>query len=420
MTAEQISRLIAATTSRADALIRETSELANQLQVSDQALRAFLQSLGEAQVPPEKLAETLAEIANRYNLLQAELADRSSENPAINRLMSKAREALDGGKLDRVDGLLRTVAGLQDAEIERLQKQSATTAAQLGGIAFSRLQYVKAAQFYAQAAARLPSRFHELMLQYLEQEGRSLYLQGVEFGDNDALKDAIYSFRRLVQLRANLDDRLAWAETQRRLGAALTALGAREPGTARLEEAVAAFRNALLESTRERVPLDWAMTQNDLGNALATLGEREPGTARLEEAVAAFRNALLESTRERVPLQWAMTQNNLGVALRTLGEREPGTARLEEAVAAFRNALLESTRERVPLDWATTQNNLGETLLLLFERRPDTSLLDEAEVATVDARQVLVEEAGLTQYTAHLDNLLAQVAALRSKLGAGP
>ena len=83
-----------------------------------------------------------------------------------------------------------------------------------------------------------------------------------------------------------------------------------------LEEAVTAYRDALLERTRERVPLQWATTQNNLGNALSTLGERESGTARLEEAVSAYRDALLERTRERVPLQWATTQTNLGAALR--------------------------------------------------------------------------------------------------------
>ena len=111
------------------------------------------------------------------------------------------------------------------------------------------------------------------------------------------------------------------------------------------------------------MPLDWAMTQNNLGIALSALGERESGTAKLEEAVAAFREALKEWTRERVPLDWAMTQNNLGIALCRLGERESGTAKLEEAVAAYREALKERTRERVPLDWARTQNNLGNALV---------------------------------------------------------
>jgi tetratricopeptide (TPR) repeat protein len=127
--------------------------------------------------------------------------------------------------------------------------------------------------------------------------------------------------------------------TQNNLGNALSRLGERESGTARLEEAVAAYRDALQEWTRERVPLQWAGTQNNLGNALSSLGERESGMARLAEAVAAFRDALQERTRERVPLDWAMTQNNLGNALSSLGERESGTARLEEAVAAYRDAL---------------------------------------------------------------------------------
>ena len=73
------------------------------------------------------------------------------------------------------------------------------------------------------------------------------------------------------------------------------------------------------------MPLEWATTQNNLGNALSALGERESGTARLEEAVAAYRAALEERTRERVPLDWAMTQNNLGNALssaRRAGERD--------------------------------------------------------------------------------------------------
>jgi tetratricopeptide (TPR) repeat protein len=102
---------------------------------------------------------------------------------------------------------------------------------------------------------------------------------------------------------------------------------------------------ALKEQTRERVPLDWATTQNNLGNALTRLGERESGNARLEDAVTAFREALKERTRERVPLDWAMTQNNLGNALTSLAERESGIGRLEEAATAYREALteLEST-----------------------------------------------------------------------------
>jgi hypothetical protein len=52
-----------------------------------------------------------------------------------------------------------------------------------------------------------------------------------------------------------------------------------------------------------------------------SLGARESGTARLEEAVAAYRDALKEFTRERVPLQWAMSTGNQGVTLGIPAER---------------------------------------------------------------------------------------------------
>ena len=68
------------------------------------------------------------------------------------------------------------------------------------------------------------------------------------------------------------------------------------------------------------------------------LGARESGTARLEEAVAAYRAALEEATRERVPLKWAQTQNNLGTALLMLGERTGDVAMLRDALAVVRNA----------------------------------------------------------------------------------
>jgi tetratricopeptide (TPR) repeat protein len=91
----------------------------------------------------------------------------------------------------------------------------------------------------------------------------------------------------------------------------------------------------LVLSVLPRQPLDWAMTQMNLGNALSRLGARESGTARLEEAVAAYRAALEERTRERVPLDWAGTQANLGTALQALGERIHDRAKLEEARKAI-------------------------------------------------------------------------------------
>jgi len=89
--------------------------------------------------------------------------------------------------------------------------------------------------------------------------------------------------------------------------------------TTSLETAVAAA--ALEEWPRVRVPLDWARTQAGLGTALQTLGARESGTARLEEAVAAYRAALEERPRVRA----ARLGQDAGLRERALGRLAIGS-----------------------------------------------------------------------------------------------
>ena len=93
----------------------------------------------------------------------------------------------------------------------------------------------------------------------------------------------------------------------------------------KLAEKVARFRQVNMDNPNTRQGPSRkknSKKRKTLGNALSNLGGRENGTAKLEEAAAAYREALKEQTRERVPLQWAGAQNNLGNALWRLGERE--------------------------------------------------------------------------------------------------
>ncbi len=80
------------------------------------------------------------------------------------------------------------------------------------------------------------------------------------------------------------------------------------------------------------------MTQNNLGNALSTLGERESGTARLEEAVTAYRAALEVQTRYRVPLNWAASWGNMGEALTVLADRTDDLAMARQALQQLQEA----------------------------------------------------------------------------------
>src|ERR1700688_4700796 len=291
---------------------RETIALLRQnLDLNERQVRAALNAAGEVNVAPEQLAAKLLEIAERFKTLRSAAAAQPDDTPKITALKAETKNAIDQGDLAQADRLLADIEKLQDRELDRLAVSRAETSAQRGDVALTRLLYGEAAGHFARAAARVPAEREDLRLQYLDKEADSLWRQGTEVGDNAAASASIEKSRHILTLRS-----------------------------------------------RERVPLDWAMTQNDLGTALSTLGERETGTARLDEAVVAFREALKERTRERVPLEWAATQNNLGTALSSLGARESGTARLDEAVVAFREALKEYTRERVPLQWAAIQNNL--------------------------------------------------------------
>ena len=267
----------------------------------------------------------------------------------VRKLRKRASKALNKGELQRAREYLSAAEKLDIEAFEQLESaarqrrssaaESTATRATIEKLQINPASYSEAARLYGLAAGYVDSVDAELARKYRKNQADVLYELGDEFGDNEALQEAIDLLRRLVTETDRRRDAEDWARIQNSIGNALRILGERESGTAHLEEAVAAYRAALEEYTRKRVPLDWAMTQNNLGAVLQTLGERESGTAHLEEAVAAYRAALEEYTRERVPLDWAGTQNNLGVVLQTLGGRESGTARLEEAVAACHAAL---------------------------------------------------------------------------------
>jgi tetratricopeptide (TPR) repeat protein len=361
LTPAQVQKLTkAAAAGAVGPLTDKIVDLSTRLGVTQGAALSMLRILGERDVPLEQLPQRLAEVATQFQKLQAQLAALDPRNPLARGLVDQAQAEIKAGNFTKAHELLgqakqAQIAAAQQArelrqkaqaaEDEQLIQAAASSAAE-GGLSLTELHYLQAADLFKEAASTVPQGHEGERWEYLNAEAAALYRQGDEFGDNDAARSAIERYRHLVELRPRNAYPSDWAMTQNILGNALGVLGAREGGTARLEEAVAVYREALQENTRARVPLDWAGTQMNLGLALWRLGERESGTARLEEAIAAYHDALQEYTRARVPLQWAGTRTGLGAALVRLGERESGTTRLEEAVAAFREALQERTRAR--------------------------------------------------------------------------
>jgi tetratricopeptide (TPR) repeat protein len=288
---EQLAALVRQSADLSETQKKVIAKLEGELDLNQRQISAALGILGENDIPPERLAAKLVEIAERFKDLQATASTQPGDSPTIVSLKAEAQKAISAGELAKADALLADAETEQRHALDRLAVNAAETAARRGEIALTRLRYAEAAKHFANGAAVFPpgSAHEDKWISYLQKEANALYQQGDERGDGDALRSAIERRKRLLELVPREGAPLKWAGTLSDLGDALWNLGARESGTAKLEEAVTIYREALKEFTRERVPLHWASTQNRLGNALSTLGQRVGGTARLEEAATAFR-----------------------------------------------------------------------------------------------------------------------------------
>jgi tetratricopeptide (TPR) repeat protein len=378
---EVLAAIVQQNAERSEEQKKLIAQLESTLDLNQRQVQAALDILNEKNIPPERLASKLIEIAEQFKALQEQIAStQAGDDARIATLKADARKAVDAGDLSQADALLAQIETRQREALDRLAANAAATCGQRGDIALTQLQYREAAGHFAKAATIMPpfDANDGARIGYLQREADALYRQGDEFGDNGALTDAIDRFKRILILLPRERVPREWAAIENGLGISLLKLGEREAGTARLEEAVSAFREALKERSREQAPREWAQIQNNLGTALRVLGQRQSGTARLKEAVATFHEVLKERTREQAPFEWAQTQFNLAGALVRLGEREMGTGRLKLAIQAFRATLTERTRERDPLQWAMTQSNLGAALVTLGQREEGTAALRES------------------------------------------
>ena len=223
--------------------------------------------------------------------------DDAFVNAVLARVAERVRsDDLDGGAQAIDTALAEIEAGYRRSQIALLEEGVKVDTLRRDAVAVARrIEMLVAVDHPTDRPAWLP--------EFRERFNSSLS-DGEKRGINFSLWVAIELAHRMVATAR--DDRESWTATVL-LGSALTSLGERETGTARLKEAVAAHRAALQKLKHELVPLDWAMTQTNLGNALSTLGARESGTALLEEAVLAYRAALQELTREDMPFEWATT-----------------------------------------------------------------------------------------------------------------
>ena len=174
------------------------SVLAQRLDLDQGQIRAAFDILREKEIPPERLAATLGEIAERLKAIQVTATVQAGDDFKVTGLKADVQRAIGAGNLARADELLADIERHQTSALDRLAANAAETSAQRGQLAVARLRYPEAAQHFATAASRAARGYPEKHLDYLRQEAGALYQHGREFGDNPAVGSAIERYRDLL------------------------------------------------------------------------------------------------------------------------------------------------------------------------------------------------------------------------------
>ncbi|MFT5260465.1 MAG: tetratricopeptide (TPR) repeat protein [Saprospiraceae bacterium] len=336
------------------------------------------------------------------------VANNNAEKKDVEHLMSFITTS--GASVSQVPSLLkqgykrllqlRELTAQGEASIEG--NKTLTQLVQRALMAASKLDYEQAAGYYEQAS-KFAGISNELAWGYLSQSAKLKTELGQEFGDNNALQQAIYLIEDDVLPLASGSDRAQDLATSLHLLAnARAILGQRQGGTRNLEESIESFEGALTQRNRKSHPLEWAETQNSLGNSLGMLAHRQGDAAMLEKSLEAFEMSLKERTREVAPAEWASTKNNLAAVLQSMGQRDKDTQLLKKSVEIYKEVLALWTRDNAPQDWATAMNNLGTALRVLGEHRKGPRTFEQSVAAYKNAleektREVFPQEWAMTQ-----------------------
>ncbi len=106
---EQLAALVQQTADFSETQKKVIAKLESELDLNQRQIRAALGILDENDIPPERLAVKLVEIAQRFKDLQATASAQPGDNPKIAALKTDAQKAIEAGELARADALLGDV-----------------------------------------------------------------------------------------------------------------------------------------------------------------------------------------------------------------------------------------------------------------------------------------------------------------------
>ena len=106
---EQLAALVRQATDLSETQKKVIAKLESELDLNQRQIRAALGILDENDIPPERLAVKLVEIAQRFKDLQATASAQPGDNPKIAALKTDAQKSVEAGELAKADALLADV-----------------------------------------------------------------------------------------------------------------------------------------------------------------------------------------------------------------------------------------------------------------------------------------------------------------------
>ena len=298
---------------------------------ADPATVAFLKELlDEKDIKLAERQKTIDQWIERHRDLEQQLAQR----PKDDTLAREAKVALDAGKFEEAEALLRRSLESHPKNLVTFPVKAGQDAYSLGHIAELQLDYRKAQRYFEQAAVLVPENSTYLNRAGLINNTLGAYDSAIRYYEQALASD----------LKTYGEDHPNVARDRNNLGVAYHALGEFDRAIRYFEQALASD----LKTYGEAHP-NVARDRNNLGSAYQALGEVDRAIRYYEQALASD----LKTVGEDHP-NVAIDRNNLGLAYKALGEYPKAIRYYEQALASD----LKTYGEDHP-DVAIDRNNLG-------------------------------------------------------------
>src|SRR6516162_2584310 len=137
---EQLTALVRQAADLSETQKKVIAKLEGELDINQRQIRAALSVLGENDIPPERLAAKLVEIAESFKALKATASAQPGDDPKIAALKTDTQKAIEAGDLVKADALLAEAEAAQAPGLDRLAVSAADTYSRRGDIALTRLR----------------------------------------------------------------------------------------------------------------------------------------------------------------------------------------------------------------------------------------------------------------------------------------